>query len=229
MNDNGENENPQSADNTAERDTAAAVNVFEKNIRWIVLVCAAFCIIAGAAAGLRYYFSRHPDMVVSGDAGWSAPDYVSVKLIPVNEYSRPGTKLDAVNGLVIHYVGNPGTTAQQNHDFYDQPTTTVSSHFLIGLDGEIIQCIPLDEKSSASNDRNIDTLSIEVCHPDETGKFNQASYDSLVKLTAWLCDYTGIGRDQVIRHYDITGKLCPLYFVEHKDAWNQFLQDVADY
>ena len=40
---------------------------------------------------------------------------------------------------------------------------------------------------------------------------------------------TGIGRDQVIRHYDITGKLCPLYFVEHKDAWNQFLQDVADY
>ena len=102
-------------------------------------------------------------------------------------------------------------------------------HFIIGIDGKIIQCIPLDEKSSASNDRNIDTLSIEVCHPDETGKFNQASYDSLVKLTAWLCDYTGIGRDQVIRHYDITGKLCPLYFVEHKDAWNQFLQDVADY
>ena len=54
-------------------------------------------------------------------------------------------------------------------------------------------------------------------------------YKRQVKLTAWLCDYTGIGRDQVIRHYDITGKLCPLYFVEHKDAWNQFLQDVADY
>lgn len=157
------------------------------------------------------------------------PSWVSVQLVEVNGSGRRGEPIDRVTDIAIHYVGNPGTTAQQNHDFYDQPTTTVSSHFLIGLDGEIIQCIPLDEKSSASNDRNIDTLSIEVCHPDETGKFNQASYDSLVKLTAWLCDYTGIGRDQVIRHYDITGKLCPLYFVEHKDAWNQFLQDVADY
>ena len=158
-----------------------------------------------------------------------APDWVDVQIVPINGSGRRGVPLEDIQDIVIHYVGNPGTTAQQNHDFYDQPTTTVSSHFLIGLDGEIIQCIPLDEKSSASNDRNIDTLSIEVCHPDETGKFNQASYDSLVKLTAWLCDYTGIGRDQVIRHYDITGKLCPLYFVEHKDAWNQFLQDVADY
>lgn len=157
------------------------------------------------------------------------PDWVDVQIVPINGSGRRGVPLEDIQSIVVHYVGNPGTTAQQNHDFYDQPTTTVSSHFLIGLDGEIIQCIPLDEKSSASNDRNIDTLSIEVCHPDETGKFNQASYDSLVKLTAWLCDYAGIGRDQVIRHYDITGKLCPLYFVEHEDAWNQFLQDVADY
>ena len=157
------------------------------------------------------------------------PSWVSVQLVEVNGGGRRGEAIDRVTDIAIHYVGNPGTTAQQNHDFYDQPTTTVSSHFLIGLDGEVIQCIPLDEKSSASNDRNLDTISIEVCHPDETGKFNQASYDSLVKLTAWLCDYTGIGRDHVIRHYDITGKLCPLYFVEHEDAWNQFLQDVAEY
>ena len=120
-----------------------------------------------------------------------------------------GGELSGVTDIAIHYVGNPGTTAQQNHDYYDQPDTTVSSHFLIGLDGEIIQCIPMDEKSSATNDRNLDTLSIEVCHPDATGQFTQASYDALVKLTAWLCDYCGIGRDHVIRHYDVTGKLCP--------------------
>ena len=142
---------------------------------------------------------------------------------------RRGEKLSGVTDIAIHYVGNPGTTAQQNHDYYDQPDTTVSSHFLIGLDGEIIQCIPMDEKSSATNDRNLDTLSIEVCHPDATGQFTQASYDALVKLTAWLCDYCGIGRDHVIRHYDVTGKLCPLYFVDHPDAWTQFLADVKDY
>ena len=35
--------------------------------------------------------------------------------------------------------------------------------------------------------------------------------------------------DSVIRHYDVTGKLCPLYFVEHEDAWEQFKQYVSDY
>lgn len=137
------------------------------------------------------------------------PHWVDKQIIAINGSGRRGEKLSGVTDIAIHYVGNPGTTAQQNHDYYDQPDTTVSSHFLIGLDGEIIQCIPMDEKSSATNDRNLDTLSIEVCHPDATGQFTQASYDALVKLTAWLCDYCGIGRDHVIRHYDVTGKLCP--------------------
>ena len=35
--------------------------------------------------------------------------------------------------------------------------------------------------------------------------------------------------DDVIRHYDVTGKNCPKYYVEHEDAWKQFKVDVADY
>lgn len=154
------------------------------------------------------------------------PYWVDKQIISINGSGRRGEKLSGVKDIAIHYVGNPGTTAQQNHDFYDQPETTVSSHFLIGMDGEVIQCIPMDEKSSATNDRNLDTLSIEVCHPDSTGKFTQESYDALVKLTAWLCDYCDIGREHVIRHYDVTGKPCPLYFVDHPDLWEQFLADV---
>ena len=157
------------------------------------------------------------------------PYWVDQQIVEINGSGRRGEKLNGVTDIVIHYVGNPGTTAQQNHDYYDQPETTVSSHFVIGLEGEVIQCIPMDEKSSASNERNNDTLSIEVCHPDATGQFTQASYDSLVKLTAWLCDYCEIGRDRVIRHYDITGKACPLYFVDNPDAWAQFLSDVQSY
>ena len=157
------------------------------------------------------------------------PSWVSVQLVEVNGSGRRGEPIDRVTAIAIHYVGNPGTTAQQNRDYYDQPDTPVSSHFVIGLDGEAIQCVPLTEKSSATNERNRDTISIEVCHPDETGQFTQASYDTLVRLTAWLCDELGLDRGDVIRHYDVTGKLCPLYFVEHPEAWEQFLQDVKDY
>ena len=96
----------------------------------------------------------------------------------------------------------------------------------MGLQGEILQCVPLNEKSSATNDRNRDTISIEVCHPDESGVFNRESYDALVKLTAWLCDLCGFDSHNVIRHYDVTGKVCPKQFVEDENAWTQFLADV---
>ena len=159
-------------------------------------------------------------------AATSAPDWVDQQIIKVDGDSRRGVMLEGVRNIVIHYVGNPGTTAQQNRDYYASRSSEVSSHFVIGLKGEVIQCIPLHEKSSASNHRNKDTISIEVCHPDESGKFTDASYQSLVKLTAWLLDVCDLDSDDVIRHYDITGKQCPLYFVTHEDAWKQFLKDV---
>ena len=155
------------------------------------------------------------------------PDWIDQQIIKVDDDSRRGVMLEGVRNIVIHYVGNPGSTAQQNRDYYANPSSEVSSHFVIGLKGEIIQCIPLHEKSSASNHRNKDTISIEVCHPDESGKFTDASYQSLVKLTAWLLDICDLDSDDVIRHYDITGKQCPLYFVTHEDAWEQFKKDVG--
>ena len=69
-------------------------------------------------------------------------------------------------------------------------------------------------------------VSIECCHPDETGKFNEATYKSMVQLTAWLCEKFSLTEEDVIRHYDITGKICPKYFVENEDAWKQFKSDV---
>ena len=160
-------------------------------------------------------------------AATSAPDWVDQQIIKVDGDSRRGVMLEGVRNIVIHYVGNPGTTAQQNRDYYASSSSEVSSHFVIGLKGEVIQCIPLHEKSSASNHRNKDTISIEVCHPDESGKFTDAAYQSLVKLTAWLCETCDLNSDDVIRHYDITGKQCPPYFVTHEDAWKQFKRDVA--
>ncbi len=155
------------------------------------------------------------------------PEYVDVQLINMG-FARTGVKLVEINNIVIHYVGNPDTTAQNNRDYFNKADTTVCSHFVIGLDGEIIQCVPLDEKSNASNNRNLDTISIEVCHPDSTGKFNEVTYNSLVKLTAWLCDNSGLKSKDVIRHYDITGKECPKYFVTNESKWEKFLDDVKE-
>ena len=154
------------------------------------------------------------------------PEWIDVQFIDEGNPSRTGEELDGVNDIVIHYVGNPGTTAQQNRDFYNQAASDVCSHFVVGMDGEIIMCLPLNEKSEASNDRNHDTISIEVCHPDAEGKFTDASYQSLIKLVDWLMNTFDLDTDNVIRHYDVTGKECPLYYVRHEDAWEQFKEDL---
>lgn len=164
------------------------------------------------------------------EASWEGAPPLDVQLLTVNDYSRPGIPLEQINGIAIHYTANPGATAQQNRDYFenlkDSHITQASSHFIVGLEGEIVQCIPSSEISYATNERNVDTLSIECCHPDETGEFTQATYASVVELTAWLCGRFMLSTDDLIRHYDVTGKNCPKYFVEHPEAWEQFKEDV---
>lgn len=182
----------------------------------------------GAAAVGLWWASRGlpgEDIVV--------PDYVERDYIPVNEWSRPGTPLEDINAVVIHYVGNPGTTARANRNYFaslssGKEGTYASSHFVVGLEGEVVQCVPLTEVAYASNTRNGDTVSIEVCHPDETGEFSSVTYGRCVELTAWLCREFKLDPEKdVIRHYDVTGKECPRYYVENPDAWEQLKADVA--
>lgn len=158
---------------------------------------------------------------------------LEVDLLDVNPYSRPGIELKQVKGIVVHYTANPGSTAKQNRDYFEglatEHTTKASSHFVIGLDGEIVQCIPCNEISYASNDRNSDTISIECCHEDESGQFNKKTYQSLVELVSWLVCRYDLAVDDVIRHYDVTGKICPKYFVDEPEAWEAFKSDVAEY
>ena len=160
------------------------------------------------------------------------PD-LDVQLLTPNPYSRPQTPTDPITGIVIHYTANPGTTAQNNRNYFeglkDSGETSVSSNFVIGMEGEIIQCVPTSEIAYASNARNHDTVSIECCHPNEDGKFTEATYHSLVELTAFLMGKFELGIKDVIRHYDVTGKDCPKYFVEDEDAWKNFKKDVVSY
>ena len=84
----------------------------------------------------------------SAQAKVPMPD-IDLQLLTVNEYSRPGLSTGTIDGVVVHYTANPGSTAQENRDYFenlkDTHTAKVSSNFVIGLEGEIIQCIPTSE------------------------------------------------------------------------------------
>ncbi len=195
--------------------------------RWKIIIAVFIIVILGIGIMRVRYGKERPGHL---DVDASQPD-IDVQLLDINDYSRPGVESDPITGIVIHYTANPGSTAQENRDYFnglkDSHETSVSSHFVVGLEGEIVQCVPTWEIAYASNERNHDTISIECCHPDETGRFNDATYKSVVQLTAFLCEKYGLTADNVIRHYDVTGKICPKYFVEYEDAWQTFKEDVA--
>ena len=219
------------------RKSSRTSRVFQRNLR-VFLAFLVFLAVAGVIAG--YWMSRQQEEQTESDSGsidgpekWmqeGAP-YIDVELLTPNEYSRPQIPISSVQYIAIHYTANPGATAMANRDYFENLASTqetkVSSHFVVGLEGEVVQCIPTSEMSYATNSRNVDTLSIECCHADETGKFNDSTYDSVVKLTAWLCTRFGLTSENVIRHYDVTGKDCPKYYVENPDAWTQMKGDIA--
>ena len=189
---------------------------------------------AGAGLGGGYYLWGWERPYTVDLKAVEVPDYVEQDFIRKNIFSRPDVGRQKVDKIVIHYVANPGSTARNNRDYFDsladqdpqKSGSSASSHFVVGLEGEVIQCIPVNEIAYANAPLNNTTVAIEVCHPDDSGKFNDATYESLVDLTAFLCRQLKLTPGDVIRHYDVNEKLCPKYYVEHEDAWERFQKDV---
>jgi N-acetylmuramoyl-L-alanine amidase len=176
---------------------------------------------------------------------------IKEKYLTVNQFSRPGRNLTAVKGIVLHWVANPKTTAEQNRNYFEslkaqdpagdqKKLRYASAHFIIGLEGEVIQCLLENEvgyhvgankysdralKELSSYPNNC-TLGIELCHVNWEGEFTKETIYSAKELILELCERYKLGRGNVYRHFDITGKDCPKYFVQHEEQWGQFLNFV---
>ncbi len=153
--------------------------------------------------------------------------------LTVNPNSRPGYALNRVDNIFVHYTANPGTSAAQNRSYFENLAitneTSASAHFIIGYEGEIIQCLPLEEIGYAVKGRNQDSISIECCYLQEDGEFTKETYESLIWLLSWLLKEYDLTPEEILRHYDEGGKKCPLYYVENEEAWQQLLEDVRQY
>ncbi|MDR1374583.1 MAG: N-acetylmuramoyl-L-alanine amidase [Treponema sp.] len=174
---------------------------------------------------------------------------LEAKLLTLNPFSRPGKKLSGVKGVVIHWIGNPGTSALQNRNYFEglkaqslnnPGAVFASAHFIAGLRGEVIQCIPLGEAayhvgakqytpeaiSRFGHYPNNGTIGIELCHPVWDGKFTPETWASAVELAAALLKRFNLRPADIWTHHGITRKDCPKYFVEHPEAFGQFRLDV---
>ena len=100
----------------------------------ILLAAAVFLIIRHERAA-REEFSGEQRELLEADPAEGRPA-MDVQLLTPNPFSRSQRPLDTIRGIVIHYTANPGSTAQENRDYFeglkDSQTTYASSHFVIG-------------------------------------------------------------------------------------------------
>jgi N-acetylmuramoyl-L-alanine amidase CwlA len=156
-----------------------------------------------------------------------------------NEYSRPMRELKDVLGIVIHYVGVPAQRAAQTVSYFEslkhgKNKIYASAHYIIDLDGSVIHCIPNNELAyhcgaekykdgicdKLGSYPNLTTLGIELCHNKDG--FTMETINSAVELASNLLKAYDLTEKDLYRHYDITGKLCPKFYVEHEDSWEAF-------
>ncbi len=169
-----------------------------------------------------------------------------------NQFSRPQIKLRGVYGLVLHYVGNAGTSALFNRNYFESrkhgKTGYGSAHFIVDLSGMALVCIPPNEVAYHCGENkqqghlytqfaiskfgwwpNGCTLGIEMCHADVAGRLTDETLDTTCTLCACLCSQFNLSpNDDIVRHFDITGKLCPRFWVEHERDFAAFKQSVQD-
>lgn len=157
---------------------------------------------------------------------WRIKMKIIDKLIPINKYNRPGSK-STPKRICVHYTGQAGTDADRLALFYsnvatgrfpNKPNNWTSTQYIVGLNGKVIRVVPDNETAYAASGKNAGTLHIEVCYSKASGEFETASMSALRELVQYLMKKYNISAGNVLRHYDLTGKYCPWYYVD-ENRW----------
>ncbi len=149
----------------------------------------------------------------------------------------------SVQWIVVHYTGGNGS-ALANVKYFATPLPAgdkASAHFFVGHASEnaqIYQSVaPSDTAWHCGSDvyysecRNATSIGIETCCHNDTEDqsanspdwyFDSQTVDALAELVRALMAEYGIDTDHVIRHYDVTHKICPAMWVHDANAWADF-------
>jgi N-acetylmuramoyl-L-alanine amidase CwlA len=134
--------------------------------------------------------------------------------------------------IVIHYVGSTGN-AEANCRYFQSNYRGASAHYFVGHEGDVWQCV-LDKDVSwhcgatrykHAYCRNTNSIGIEMCckrKANGTWYFEEETIKATIELTKELMKKYNIPASNVIRHYDVTGKMCPEPYVRDSAAWNTF-------
>jgi N-acetylmuramoyl-L-alanine amidase len=130
---------------------------------------------------------------------------------PHQDDRPPGSEIDTI---VIHDTETPGIReARTIANWFTNPRSGVSAHFIIGKAGEIVQCVPEIRRAFHAGPSlfrgrqkvNDFSLGIELVNAQTgTDPFTEAQYDSLGRLVNYLMARYDVPSDRIVGHHDVT-------------------------
>lgn len=184
-----------------------------------------------------------------------------MKLLSVNEYTRPGRALQEIDGIILHGTGDQRRTAKQIYNYFEYDCPKLkhysSAHYVIDLDGTIVQLIPDIEVAYhcgtsqkdpetglaytkwarkkfgkyASNPMlspNQVTIGIEMCANDTDGSLTRETIISTMVLVVELSKKYCVPFMNIGTHEMVVGwKPCPLYWNKNPFMKDSFFNDLS--
>ena len=140
--------------------------------------------------------------------------------------------LSSIKYIVIHYTANDGDTDENNATYFTNNVVKVSAHYFVD-DDSVTQCVPDNYVAyhcgtkgtyKHSKCRNENSLAIEICDDVKNGVIypSAKTIANAIEHTKKLMKQYNIPQENVIRHFDVTGKICPAYWcgtTEKNNKW----------
>lgn len=155
-----------------------------------------------------------------------------MRFIPAHTVNYTKGRTRKIDYIVVHYTGNDGDTAKGNANYYSNPLGTASAHYFID-ETEIVQSVKDSDTAwhSGKWQMNSRSIGVEMCsRKDKKGTFYipKATIERTQRFVCELMEKYDIPLENVIRHYDVTKKLCPEPFVRDPKQWTSFLEGVKE-
>ena len=147
-----------------------------------------------------------------------------------------GRRTQKVEWIVMHYTANDGDTDEANANYFNRPNLGASAHFFVD-DDSITVSVPEEyvawhcgaKAYKHQTCRNANSIGVEMCDTRRDGKLQatEKTIQNAADLVYHLCKKYKIPYRHIIRHYDVTGKLCPVYWVNN-DGLEKFRKRVEE-
>ncbi|MBP3313338.1 MAG: N-acetylmuramoyl-L-alanine amidase [Oscillospiraceae bacterium] len=137
-----------------------------------------------------------------------------------------------VDHIVIHYTAGDGDTAEHNAQYFAGLDRKASAHYFVDEKETVRSVREEDTAWHAGNfTMNSRSIGVELCSKkDENGDYYipQETLKRGIELVKTLMETHKIPATRVIRHYDVTGKICPAPMVTNPQMWEDFLHALQE-